>query len=75
MKMLCWVVNHRFLWKTEPDWGLVLVHGIQQGQPVVVGVAALIPAREHLVVANPEAVHAISDALLEKCGITSRIAA
>jgi len=54
---------------------LVLVRSIQQGQPVVVGVAALSPVHSHLLAANPKVVHAISDALLEKGEVTSRIAA
>jgi len=54
---------------------LVLMHGLQQNQSVVVGVAALIPAHGRLLAANPQVVRAISDALLESGEITSRIAA
>ena len=54
---------------------LVLLHGLQQKQPVVVGVAALIPAHWHLLAINPQVIRAISDALLENGEVTSRIAA
>ncbi|MBN1655717.1 MAG: hypothetical protein JXA30_18275, partial [Deltaproteobacteria bacterium] len=54
---------------------LVSVHGLQQNQPVVVGVAALVPARGQLLAADPQVVRAISDALLEKGDVASWVAA
>ncbi|MBN1652240.1 MAG: protein kinase [Deltaproteobacteria bacterium] len=53
----------------------VLIHGFRQDQPVVVGVAVLIPAHAHLLLANPTLVFAVNDALLETGEVTSRMAA
>jgi len=54
---------------------MVLLRSSKQNQPIVVGVAALIPALGRLLAPDPNVVYAICDTLLENDEVISRIAA